>query len=216
MNTEMWNSENRDSMIVTDTVLILFVWRVTITQECKSIFYLPDVIVSFLPSSASLSLALEASSLCTILYRSSMFLASETDYWTNSPFPFLSELWLAGQLSCSGTNSSSCWPIQTGFCHFWMNCCAWPQMNSSNLFSSSASFSFSGIFYIHLCLACSLSATCLCKTLSKTASSSLPLCCSLLCCLSFLSCESWTYPILSDLSLIHLFVYYSIRHHFQN
>jgi hypothetical protein len=42
------------------------------------------------------------------------------------------------------------------FFHLWLNCCAWPQMNSSNLFLSSGTFSFSGSFFLYLCLACSL------------------------------------------------------------
>jgi hypothetical protein len=54
-------------MNLTDTLVIVFVWRVTYTQKCKSIFYLPDLTLSLLASSASLGQALEASNLCTIL-----------------------------------------------------------------------------------------------------------------------------------------------------
>ena len=66
-NKKKRNSKDRDSMNLTDTLVIVFVWRVTYTQKCKSIFYLPDVTVSLLASSGSLGLALEASNLCTIL-----------------------------------------------------------------------------------------------------------------------------------------------------
>ncbi|EDL38722.1 mCG145016, partial [Mus musculus] len=71
-----------------------------------------------------------------------------------------------------------------------------------------------GSFCLHMHLACSLSVTCLCTTvLIKLPPVSLY--CFLLSSFPFFSCESWAYPILSNLSLIHHFVCHSVRHGFK-
>jgi len=158
-----------------------------------------------LPLSANLGLVLEASSLCTILSRLRMFSASETSCWICSPFLVLSELWLAGQLSCSDSNSSSSWLVQTGFFQFLTESHSLAS-NSGNLLSS-GSFSFSDSFCLHLCLACSLFNLSLQSSPAKTASFSLSVPLFHLC-----SLESWAYSILSNLFLICHFVCLSIRH----
>jgi hypothetical protein len=44
-----------------------------------------------------------------------MFSASQAYCWISSPLLVLSELWLDGQLGCSGSKLFLCWLIQSGF-----------------------------------------------------------------------------------------------------
>jgi hypothetical protein len=86
------------------------------------------------------------------------------------------------------------------------------------MFCSSGSFSLSGWFCLSLCPIYSLSATCLCNCLGKTASlpspfAGLPLMLPLF---PLSSPESWAGPIWSNLSLIYCFVCHSTRHHFEH
>jgi len=147
----------------------------------KSLCSLQDL----LPLCANLGLVLEASSLHTIISRPRMFSTSETYCWIRSP---LQAFW-----TLAGWSTQQFWPkllskltIQSGFSQLLLYCSAWLQTNSGNLFSSSSSFSISGLFCLHLCLACCISAPCLCTT-APVKLPVLPVCCSLLSSFSFLS-----------------------------
>ena len=95
-----------------------------------------------LPLSATLCLVPVTSSFCTMLSRPRMLSASKSCCWISLPFLALSDPWLV-QFSCSGSNLSPSWLIQSGFS--WLLPILWLILSC-------------------LCVACSLSASCLCTT----------------------------------------------------
>lgn len=167
-----------------------------------------------MPPLANLDLVMEASSLCTTgLW---IFSASETCYRISSTLP--SSIWtLVGWINSAilaQTPLQDDWFNMASLLAYDLFCLV--STNSGNLFWS-GSFSFPGSFYLPLCLACFLSATCLCTIAPvKLPPFFFSLCYSCLSSFPFLSSpENWAHSILSKLSLIHHLFCHSITYHFQ-
>jgi hypothetical protein len=95
--------------------------------------------------------------------------------WTNTtqchPYLYPFQTSCVRSSICSGKASRVLFP--DCFSQFLWNCCAWLQTNSSNLFWSLCSFSFSGLYCLWLCLAC-LYTTVSVKLLPLSVSALLP------------------------------------------